>query len=536
MRSTLVKLLFLFTITLTFSQQLKVDTLLARKDFFLTDNYGWKNESYNRDYGTNKVRIISQYKNQTYTILFNPIDKSKNYKGNFGKIIYRFDNNKNLNEVKVYFLDNNDCYLYFTNESKGKFDIILFSQVYERELNYYFPFENLKYLPLDQILSLVELNQLENKLLLDYNDSITKKYFISKIISPSIGDYEEDSAINQYGDFVKINDGKTIENAGLNCSGFSKAIIDNYIRFHDEEFNYLSIETLKKKTERNSTVFANYEIDFDPYFGLDWVNNLAIEFNNKINFSKVMPASEITEHEKSFYYKNRGFNLENLQEIIYQDQLINNHSFYIIVLNKFRTQKPIIPEYYHIAIIVPYAEKERFYMKVYESAAETNFSSLVNNQLPTYFFYDDFQKKFVETLNLSDDDKAFMQKSYIVDNNKRFYYKKRNLSNDDAVKVSKILTKIEFRDRKVMIYRFPISTKFLMINLPYSMTNDFYEKSIFPYLSTDQKSFFNKIYLSDKFNSNFFLNPSTMDEERKKLKNILVDIQYHYGIDIFSNF
>ena len=107
-----------------------------------------------------------------------------------------------------------------------------------------------------------------------------KKKFIDKIISPSLGyKYIDDGARDEFGKFVYIkndNEQKTYEQ-GFNCCGFDKDVADNYIRLINPDFRYLKIPTLKTKreNEREKIAFQYYDLDYNPFFGLDWGKNLA---------------------------------------------------------------------------------------------------------------------------------------------------------------------------------------------------------------------------------------------------------------------
>lgn len=373
-------LLFLFNFNLQSIEKNNYDTVNVRKAFFLYEK-NWdkyiKNKRTILD-SENKIAFGCTLKNGIYDIFFfvSPEDNT------YGRFQYKFDIDKELLEAAIFFQNDKTSFLLFKKNNPGKFDIILFGKIYKRNLPYYFPFDSLKTISLYNILSLLEDNKLQNEALITKDDSTIKEKLISKIILPSVGfKYVDDGARDEFGNFIYIeneNDQKTNEQ-GFNCSGFIKDIADNYIRLINPDFRYLNIPDLKKErtNERENIAFQYYDLDYDPFFGLDWAKNISDKINQLCNYN-VIRAEEYNKDNYVIHQKYRGYDIDNLKEILFRDQQNDSTNFYILVFNRLRIEKPVVPEYYHLAIVVPYFNDKHFYLRVFESSYETDFTRISN--------------------------------------------------------------------------------------------------------------------------------------------------------------
>lgn len=299
----------------------------------------------------------------------------------FGKMSYLLDYKKNLREVKVYFQDNNNSYIYFDSDYDRRFDVYLFGKPYKKGLTHTLKFDSLKIIDLDAILAVIEENDIERETLVNKDDKKIKEEFIDEIITPALGfAYVKDGARNHIGEFVYISNGKlqSEKKIGFNCSGFVKEIADNYIRYKKPDFKRLSIEELSIKLsgQREETTYAFYEEKYDPYFGLDWTKNIIEKINEYSGFIEEK-AILYTEDEYAPVFENGEYNFKDIKEIIFRDQQKDSNYFYIVVFNKFKVTPPSLPSFYHISIIVPYFEKRHFYLRVFESGVETAFPNLI---------------------------------------------------------------------------------------------------------------------------------------------------------------
>ena len=276
-----------------------------------------------------------------------------------------------------------NSFLYFDRNNPGKFDISLFGKIFRKNIPYYFQFDELKTISMNKIFSMLDELKLTGELIIDSNDKSIKDRFISKIILPVSGQkYINDGARNEIGKYVYIATGKEQKpnEQGLNCSGFAKEIADSYLRFMNPDFTYLKIEDLKDKSKDDNfnELFTFNDAKYGILFGLYWSKNLVNKINVLCNYQNNR-AMEIKTDDYDLYNDVRGFDVKDLKEIIFRDQNKDNNFFYILALNKIRDVKPIIEEFSHIAVIVPYFSNYNFYIRVFENGIETDFENIMKN-------------------------------------------------------------------------------------------------------------------------------------------------------------
>ena len=216
--------------------------------------------------------------------------------------------------------------------------------------------------------------------------------------------FADDGAIDENGNYVFI---ETLQpqnpaTAGLNCSGFSKWLIDGILR--PVTGRRLTVAPLKAPfAGRGSSFTANWEDRRDPYFGLDWIRNLAAEANGVLrsaryrsleefevrndNFSLVMVNGNNSFVTQSYpgFLGEAGYGIEGLHPLLYTLAIEQPFSFYLAAVNaeigapttpSNLTGTPRLRQYYHIAALVPYFDEFGiFRIVVFESAAETSFNA-----------------------------------------------------------------------------------------------------------------------------------------------------------------
>ena len=341
------------------------------KDIFSSVNYD------KFDYLFIFYNVISEFEK-----MYSTMNKDLKETYSYGRLSYLFNYKKELTEVKFYYHYNNNSYIFFDKSSFSKFDVYLFGKIIKKGLPYHFSFDSLKFLSSDSFLNVFYDNKIQDETLIVENDYEFKENFIKKVITPSLSlEYCDDGVIDEFGDFVYISNGlsQNIQKKGINCSGFVKDVVDNYIRLKYSNFKWLSLSILKEKriSERAETSYVAFEGKYDPYFGLDWVKNLTDQINQYYNY-RIDKALIYDKDVYSQYFPNAGYYFTNLKEVLFRDQKQDSKYFYILVFNRLRTQSPVIPEYYHIAIAVPYFENYHFYIRVFESGDETSFDNLVD--------------------------------------------------------------------------------------------------------------------------------------------------------------
>jgi hypothetical protein len=237
-----------------------------------------------------------------------------------------------------------------------------------------------------------------------------QRSFIAKVRErlPEL-EFADDGAIDQTGRYVYINTGMEQRGQpGLNCSGFAKWLIDGILRPVTGE--RMEIPPLKAPFgKRGSSHTDLWEEWRDPFFGLDWIRNLASQAGSTLYSPSFGSLNEIEVRHEPFsqiilrgkrnsviysypgFVENAGYGIEGLQALLYTLAIDEPGRFYLAAVNNERgplttTENPRgtprMREYFHVAALIPYFnERGVFQIAVFESAAETSFNALRSRYL-----------------------------------------------------------------------------------------------------------------------------------------------------------
>ena len=328
-------------------------------------------------------------------------------------LIRRRDNNPEGSRIRVFPRSDYNTYIQFRpfNNEKCLIDVVLYDAYLIRSLPIPIPFERLYVLPVE-----AALEAAGNRFPRRYFDPEPGLYrdsrsFIAEVRSRlPVLTYADDGAIDENGSYVFINSLKAQETdtgtpAGLNCSGFAKWIVDGILKPHTGK--RLPITPLKAPFEhRDSYLDEIWEASRDPYFGLDWCRNLASLAGTALRSPSFSTLDEIEVRDWPFsqvitrragssavnsypgFLRNAGFGFEGLHPLLYTLAIDEPNRIYLAAVNNEIAAPatsdnprslPILRQYYHIAILVPYFnERGNFQVAVFESAAETNFNRFKN--------------------------------------------------------------------------------------------------------------------------------------------------------------
>jgi len=325
-----------------------------------------------------------------------------------------------LTRIRVFPRSDPNSYVQFRpfTEDRSYMDVVVYEAYMVYSLPIAIPFERLLVLPFETILSTV-------------GDSFPRRYF-----DPEPGLYRDklafieavrghlpkltftdDGAINEDGNYVYI---ETLEYqnpnnpgavGGLNCSGFTKWIVDGILKPISGE--KLSVAPLKLPFgNRGSSFTEAWEESRDPFFGLDWCRNLASsagtilrspsfahldEFEvRSFPFSRIIHRGSGSVSIRSYpgFLPDAGFGVEGLQPLLYAlaidepDRIYLaavNHDLGVPVTASNPRGTPRLRQYFHVAVLVPYfSENGSFRITVFESAAETSFAAF-RNRYPGHY-------------------------------------------------------------------------------------------------------------------------------------------------------
>jgi len=280
------------------------------------------------------------------------------------------------------------------SRDKSFMDVILYGGYVAQSIPIAVSFERLYTMQLNDILKLAQ-----NK-------------FPSRYFEPDIGCYREhrsliaavraktsalrfadDGAVDENGNYVFIETSKAqnAANAGLNCSGYAKWLIDGILR--PVTGNRLSIGPLKAPFgERGSSFTEFWEKSRDVFFGLDWIRNLASIANGTLrspaygkleefevrndNFAAIMVNQNKNFVTQSYpgFTPEAGYGIEGLHPLLYTLAVDEPFNFYLAAVSNEIRGTPPLRQYYHIAALIPYFDENgNFNIAVFESAAETSF-------------------------------------------------------------------------------------------------------------------------------------------------------------------
>ena len=324
----------------------------------------------------------------------------------------RLDNNPAGSRIRIFLRSDYNTYVQFRpfSDDKCLMDIVLYDGYLVRALPIPVPLERLYTMPVEDALALAG-NRFPRRYFDPepgtYRDSRT---FISAVRSrlPELT-FLDDGAMDEKGQFVFINtlapQTNTYRNStikgGVNCSGFAKWIVDGILRPRTGE--RLAIAPLKAPFGERGNSFTDTWEARDPFFGLDWSRNLASRAGATL-LSPVYgtleeievrdcPFSEIivrqsngsTINSYAGYFPSAGFSTAGIHPLLYTLAIDEPGRIYLAVVNKEITAPitpdnprglPILRQYYHIAVLVPYfTERGVFQIAVFESGEETSFTA-----------------------------------------------------------------------------------------------------------------------------------------------------------------
>ncbi|MDR2792106.1 MAG: hypothetical protein LBB61_00370 [Treponema sp.] len=297
--------------------------------------------------------------------------------------------------IRTFLRSDPNVYIQFRPMSvdKSVMDVVVYDAYLVHSLPIPFSFDRLLTISVEEVLSAVG-----DKFPHAYFEPLPALYkdtrkFIADVRTYLPGlTFRDDGAINEVGDYVFIETGEIqIGTQGLNCSGFAKWVIDGVLRPVTGE--RLAIAPLKAHYGgRGNSFTAVYDDARDPFFGLDWIRNLAAaagttllsprfgtpdEFEVRTwRFPSIMLRSDSGSTAKPYagFMKDAGFTIEGLYPLLYTLAIDEPGWFYLAAVNDAAAPGPSLRQYFHVAVLVPYFnEQGNFEITVFESAEETNF-------------------------------------------------------------------------------------------------------------------------------------------------------------------
>lgn len=191
----------------------------------------------------------------------------------------------------------------------------------------------------------------------------------------------EDGAMDYNKEFLYIESGKKqLKNeGGFNCSGFVKWLADAfYAPINDGKLMNIKDLKILSPTRKSSSINQLFP-DRDPYFGLDWVRNIAITLakdknpNRRIDFD----STDVKKNQFFSYIPDVGYSINNLKTLLYILALQSPNKFYLGSINKDFGTNPVLRQHFHTVALFPYFNEEgEFIVEVYERNSQTSVKHL----------------------------------------------------------------------------------------------------------------------------------------------------------------
>jgi len=205
---------------------------------------------------------------------------------------------------------------------------------------------------------------------------------------PNLPD-DEDGAPDEEGYLTKISDLSRGTVKGMNCSGFAKWIADGLYRA--VKGRGMNINDLKEVHYglRGSGFASAYEELRQPYFGLDWLRNIACEVfeartNRKLDSYE---ARDVRGLQFVPYLEDKGFTLGDLELALFTLALKEPGNFYFASVNGEWGSNPTLWQHYHVIAFFPYLDEQgAFQIAVFERNTESSMAS-VKRRYPNEYFH-----------------------------------------------------------------------------------------------------------------------------------------------------
>ncbi|MDR2491691.1 MAG: hypothetical protein LBD20_09860 [Spirochaetaceae bacterium] len=309
---------------------------------------------------------------------------------------WAYTRSKTGEPLRLRFFPRSDPYTFIQmrpfNHSKSQMDIVIYDAYITSSWPVAGSFEDILTKPLHDFIASLEgapLRYFESR-----PDDYRDVRALAREIRRNIGGlrYEDDGALSEDGRYVFIKSLEPMPYAGLNCSGFSKWVVDGMLK--PVTGGRLDIAALKQPAEGRGTSYtAAHEAARDPFFGLDWIRNLAAaaatafkspdfaaleEYEvRKAPFSSVITRSGRTSVSRFYpgFLPEAGFGIEGIGALLYTLAIDEPGHIYLGAINNDLGPRPRMRQYFHIAVFLPYFDDAGvFHVALFESAAETSFN------------------------------------------------------------------------------------------------------------------------------------------------------------------
>lgn len=183
----------------------------------------------------------------------------------------------------------------------------------------------------------------------------------------------DDGAFDTDGRPVLIRNEEYNDQAGLNCSGFAKWVVDSIYRQATGRGTDIAVLKAKPLELRGTPWSEPQEDARDPYFGLDWTRNLAVEIKKLTYPDASYEDMDVNSVPWLRYIEDIGYNVTSLPTLLYYEAVRNPGSFYLGSISKEFGEDPVLRQHTHVAVLFPWLDRQgQLQIRIMERNVETD--------------------------------------------------------------------------------------------------------------------------------------------------------------------
>ncbi len=350
--------------------------------------------------GTTNARVKYEVRtqgNHFYILFLNEMtpavdDKSFPVYGEGNYVIKRSSEDGSFVQLKVFLQSDPGFFLrLFPDEGRTRMDVYVAGERLYHDVVLAAPFERVLFAPFSQVVEMTSAMVDWPLLIPDVDtgryEAVRTMVRRAREALPSLPD-AEDGAMDEDGNLVFIEDLVLQDGQpGFNCSGFAKWIVDGIVE--PQTGRFLDIEPLREKhlDYRGHRWSRRREEERDPYFGLDWSRNLAVELLELEHPNRRFGPedADVREVRYSRYVEDVGYPVDDVRRILYTLAVDEPGNFYIGSVNREFGSDPVLRQHVHVAVFFPYFDENgRFEVAVLERNVETDTDSLAERYPDSY--------------------------------------------------------------------------------------------------------------------------------------------------------
>ncbi len=196
-------------------------------------------------------------------------------------------------------------------------------------------------------------------------------------------EFVPDGVQDEWGNFIYTSTGipQKINEPGLNCTGFTKAIADYLFKriYHTEKA--LTVKELENRflDLRIDQQASLYEYERDPFYAQDWIRNCSLAINGTPFVSgSYWDIKDIPGHE---FDPKWGFRAEGIEDIASKLSTKYPGSVYFFAISKILNYQLGIRQFAHAGLMVNFTEDGKSITRFFESN--------VVNSIPRFTFHNE---------------------------------------------------------------------------------------------------------------------------------------------------